>query len=135
MIRVMIVAAYNEISEGLSTVLRLAGSIEVAAIASNLSDAVHQASMQCPDVALVDLEMPGCEGYEAIRQLKKQCPRMSVIALTSHDYPAARDSAARAGASMVMVKGLDVPEMIAGVQAAVESNDNQQGKNNETLSW
>lgn len=132
MIRVMIVATYNEISEGLSTVLRLAGSIEIAAIASSLSNAVYQASLQCPDVVLVDLEMPGCEGYEAIRQLKKQCPRMSVIALTAHDYPAARESAARAGASMVMVKGLDVPEMIAAVQSAVESNDNQREKNSES---
>jgi two-component system response regulator DesR len=128
----MIVAAYNEIREGLSTVLRLAGSIEVAAAAPSLSSAACQASLRCPDVALVDLEMPGGEGYEAIHQLKRLCPRMSVIALTAHDYPAARESAARVGASMVIVKGLSVPEMIAAVQAAVESNDTQQGRSSES---
>ena len=132
MIRVMIVATYNEVREGLSTVLRLAGGFEIAEIASSLRDAVRQASLECPDVVLVDLEMPGGEGYETIHQLMRLCLQTKVIALTAHDYPAARESAMRAGAGMVMVKGLGVPEMIAAIQSAVGADDNQQERNNES---
>ncbi len=123
MIRVMIIASYIEVREGLCTVLRLAGDIEITSTAASLNSAINQASKGCPDVVLVDLEMPDCEGYETIRQLKRRHPATKSIALTAHDYPAARKSAIQAGADIVMVKGLDVPGMLAAIRAAAGVNE------------
>jgi DNA-binding NarL/FixJ family response regulator len=116
MIRVMIVAKHSEVREGLSIVLRLAGEIEVTGTAASVVEATQQAYAAVPDVVLIDLEMPEGEGYEAVRQLARMCRGTKIIALTSHDYPAARNGALEAGANMVMVKGLDVHAMVAGIQ-------------------
>ncbi len=118
MIRVIIIAKYSEIREGLSTVLGLAGDIEVIASAASLGDAIRQAGAPGPDVFLIDMEMPGGEGYETIRQAAREYPAAKAIALTSHDYPAARESAIQAGADGVLVKGLPVQEMVAAIQGA-----------------
>ncbi len=119
MIRVMIVATHTEVREGLCTVLHLAGSLEVSGAAAGLSSAIRQAGAACPDVALVDLEMPGGEGYETIRQLARRFPGTTLIALTAHDDAATRESAARAGAVAVLVKGMELPELVNAIQEAV----------------
>ncbi len=53
-----------------------------------------------------------------IRRLRKLCPCAKSIALTAHDYPSAREQALQAGASLVMVKGLGLAEMVSAIQAA-----------------
>jgi len=128
MVHIMIVAKHAEVREGLCTVLRLAGDIEVIGAAASLTDAVNQALKECPDVALVDLEMPEGEGYETIRQFKNLCMCTKVIALTAHEYPAARERALYAGASMVMVKGLDLLAMAAGIRITASEKGAHQGE-------
>lgn len=118
MIRVMIVAKHSEVREGLSTILGLAAGIEIVEVVSRLSDARSLDAATCPGVALVDLEMPVGEGYETVRRLKQQHPQIKVIALTAHDYSSARESATQAGADEVMVKGLGLSEMVAGIEMA-----------------
>ncbi len=116
MIRVMIAATRTEVREGLITVLRLADDIELTDAAASLSSAIQQAATACPDVALIDLEMPEGEGCLLIRQLKRLYPHIKSIALTAHDYPAAWQSAIQAGAYQVIVKGLAVAEMVAAIK-------------------
>jgi DNA-binding NarL/FixJ family response regulator len=118
MVRVMIVSSYTEVREGLCKVLQLAGGIEITDAVANLEAFIQKAGRECPDVALVDLEMADVEGYETIRQLKRLCPCTHTIALTAHDYPAAKGRALEAGAFSVMVKGLDVSAMVGAIQAA-----------------
>lgn len=118
MIRVMVVTNREEVLEGLGTILKLAGDISLTDSATSLESAVQQVCIDRPDVVLVDLEMPGGEGYETIRRLAQTEPRTKVIALTAHDYPAAQENAIRAGAVRVMLKGLDVAEMVALIQEA-----------------
>jgi DNA-binding NarL/FixJ family response regulator len=127
MIRVMIIARHTDVREGLGTVLGLAEGIEIIEVASSLITTVRRTSVECPDVALVDLEMPAGEGYEIIRQLKRNCLDTRVIALTAYDYPAARESAIQAGASMVMVKGLEVSEMVAAIRDSAGDKERKHG--------
>ena len=121
MIRVMLVATHSEVREGLAAVLRLADGLEVSGTAGSLVGAVTLAREGCPGVVLVDLEMPGGEGYETIRELKRVCPGAQAIALTAHDYPAAREKALGAGACRVIVKGLDFAELVAAIEIVVGS--------------
>lgn len=113
MIRGMVVTKRAEVGEGLRNVLRLAGGIEVTGITTSLDSAVEGAGCACPDFVMVDLDMPDGEGYETIRTLKRLHPQLKLVALTAHDYPAARESALRVGADIVMVKGVTVTEMIS----------------------
>ncbi len=124
MIRVMIIATRTEVREGLCTVLRLADDIELTDAAASLSSAIQLAAITCPNVVLVDLEMPDGEGWAVIRQIKRLYPHIKSIALTAHDYQAARQSAIQAGADQVIVKGLAVAEMVAAIQQAAASTFN-----------
>jgi DNA-binding NarL/FixJ family response regulator len=125
MVRVMVISSHNEVREGLRKVLELAGGIEVANGVANPKTCIQQTCSWLPDVVLVDLEMLDCDGYDVIRQLKTLCPSAKSIALTAHDYPAAKERALAAGAFSVMVKGMDVPTMIEAIQLATGNNRNQ----------
>lgn len=98
MIQVLVVTENTEVREGLRTVLSLGGKIEVADCAAGMT----------VDVILVDLDLPGQRGIAALKQATASGTARAVIALTAHDYPAARESALRAGADALIVKGMDI---------------------------
>ena len=60
--------------------------------------AVEEVRTACPDVVLMDMDLPGIDGIEATRRIKAQLPRTAVVMLTVHDTPQHRMAAARAGA-------------------------------------
>ena len=119
MIRLLIITQHTEVRDGLSTMLQLDNNIEIFGTATNPGSALDQVSAGCPDAALVDLEMAAGSGYETIHRIHRACPHTRVIALTAHDYLAARQDALRAGACQVIVKGQDLEEMVEIIQAAV----------------
>ena len=60
--------------------------------------ALEEVRTLCPDVVLMDMDLPGIDGIEATRSIKFQAPRTAVVILTVHDTPHHRLAAARAGA-------------------------------------
>ena len=115
MIHILIVAKHAEVREGLCTVLQLSSQMIIMGAAGGLVDALEQASTTSPNVVIIDLEMPGGEGYEILSQLKSHFPQIKSLALTAHDYPSTWQRAAQAGASGMIVKGLDWQEMVATI--------------------
>lgn len=116
MIRVMIVAAHCEVRDGLATVLKLAGDIDVISSASSVEETLNLSGGSCPEIFVIDMEMAGGKGIEAIHQAQQCCPGVKTIALTSHDYPASIQKALQAGAGAVIVKGTPVLEMVKILQ-------------------
>jgi two-component system, cell cycle response regulator DivK len=74
--------------------------------ASNGVEALEKASALVPDVILMDLSLPGMDGWEATRRLKanQQTRHIPVVALTSHALPGFSDSAKKAGCDAFFVK-------------------------------
>jgi DNA-binding NarL/FixJ family response regulator len=83
-IRVLIVDDQALIREGLETLLGLSSGIEVVGTASDGEEAVRLVAERQPDVVLMDLRMPRCDGVEATRQITRQWPNSRVIALTTY---------------------------------------------------
>ena len=78
-----------QVRQGLAAVLQLASKnttpgLEVVGEAQNGHVALQQARTLHPDVILMDLEMPGMDGYEATRQIKAEQPATRVIILSIH---------------------------------------------------
>jgi len=71
----------------------------------------------CPDVAIVDISMPGMSGIEATRQITKQCRKVKVIVLSVHDESAYVDAAFDAGARGYVLKFAAHSELIPAIEA------------------
>jgi len=112
LVKVLIVEDARQVREELKTILSLVEGVQVVGIAANGLEAVRQAKSLCPDVVVLDLEMPVLNGYEAARQIKNCCPSAYLIALTVHGYEEARIKAFQSGFDCFVVKGAPVDQLV-----------------------
>jgi DNA-binding NtrC family response regulator len=71
-----------------------------------------------PDVMVLDLKMPGIDGMEVLRQVKKVYPEIQVIMLTGHGTKQHEDEARRLGAFDYMEKPVDIEMLVSSMKAA-----------------
>ena len=83
--------------------------------AENGLQAINQAEILQPEVILMDLEMPVLDGFEATRRIKSLYPACRVLALSVHDYEAARQKAFQAGVDDFIVKGVPVRTLVQAI--------------------
>ena len=79
-------------------------------------DVLRQAARLAPDVVILDIEMPGLDGYSVARRLKGGRRPPVVIFLTVHCGPAARQRGMQAGGDAFVEKGTGWPELIGQVR-------------------
>ena len=110
------------VRRGVRGYLETQPDIVVVAEASTGEEAVRLAVEHAPDVALMDLLMPGMDGVEATRQVKKASPRTQVIVLTSYHEDEHIFPAIRAGALSYVLKDV-APEELADVVRKAASGE------------
>ncbi|MGH3321057.1 MAG: response regulator [Streptosporangiaceae bacterium] len=113
-ITVLIADDHAMVRGGVRGFLETQPDIAVVAEAGSGEEAVELAAEHVPDVALVDLVMPGIGGVEAIRRLTARSPRTRPVVLTSYDADAHVFPAIRAGAHSYVLKDVG-PEELADV--------------------
>src|SRR5687768_17758139 len=84
-IKVLIADDHRVVREGLIVMLQSTDECEVIGQASNGEEAVLLAHKLQPDVAIVDLQMPGMGGIEAIQRITQQNPKVKVVVLSTFD--------------------------------------------------
>ena len=84
-ISVLIADDHSMLRQGLKQILELESDIEVIAQASNGSEAIQLAKEHRPDVILMDINMPGINGLQAIKQIKDDKLSSRIIVLTIHE--------------------------------------------------
>ncbi len=117
LLRLLIVDDVFEVRRDLRLLFTLSGRVEVAGEAANGREALELVGALCPDVVLLDLEMPVMDGYEAARQIKARCPAVRVVAFSVHSYAAARQKAVRAGMDEFIEKGASLNEILQKIGA------------------
>ena len=103
-IRVLIADDQRVVREGLAMVLGLLDGVEVVGAASDGNEAVALAVDLRPDVVLMDLRMPRCDGIEATRLLRERQPGAKVVVLTTYSDDQSVIEALRAGARGYLTK-------------------------------
>lgn len=83
----------------------LEGTAEIVGEASDGVEAAQMAKTTAPDVALLDLRMPGMGGLEAARAIKETTPLTQVLILTAYDDPSLEQEASKEGVYAYLVKG------------------------------
>ncbi|GAB6144737.1 response regulator [Desulfocicer niacini] len=85
MIKVLLADDHQIVREGLRRIIEESGDMEVVAEAADGNEAISKTLDTRPDVAVVDISMPGMDGLEVVAQLKALAPSMPVLILTMHD--------------------------------------------------
>jgi NarL family two-component system response regulator LiaR len=117
-IRVMLVDDHAVVRSGLSAFLMAYGDLELVGEAASGQEAVARCSHLDPDVILMDLVMPGMDGAEATRAIRRQRPDVQVIALTSFAEEELVKAALEAGAIGYLLKDVAADELAAAIRAA-----------------
>lgn len=118
MIRVLIADDQALVRGGFRLILDHAGDIEVVAEAADGQEAVAQCREHRPDVALLDIRMPGVDGLEAARLILAEQTAARVLMLTTFQVDDYIYEALRVGASGYLLKDVDPPDLVAAVRAA-----------------
>jgi DNA-binding NarL/FixJ family response regulator len=116
-IRVLLADDQRVVREGLGTLLGLLDGIELVGTAADGEEAVALAFEHDPDVVLMDLRMPRCDGISAIRRLAERGDRPRAIALTTFADDASVLGALRAGARGYLTKDAGADQIRAAVEA------------------
>lgn len=104
MIRILLADDQHLVRGALAALLALEDDFEVVASVADGSAAVRAAVEHKPDVALLDVEMPGLDGVAATREIRSQAPGVRVMILTTFGRPGYLRRAMDAGARGFMVK-------------------------------
>jgi two-component system response regulator DesR len=100
----------------IAALLGLEPDLDVVAEVGSGDAAVAAAVELSPDVALLDVEMPGLDGIEAARQIRQQCPGTRVLMVTTFGRPGYLKRALQAGASGFVVKETPAAQLADAVR-------------------
>jgi two-component system response regulator DesR len=117
-IRVLLAEDQTMVRGALASLLELEPDIEVVAQAARGDEVQAAALAGRPDVALLDIEMPGISGLEAAEQLAKQLPDCRVLILTTFGRPGYLRRAIASGAAGFMLKDAPVTELAGAIRRA-----------------
>ena len=117
-ITVLLVDDHEVVRRGVRAFLETQSDITVVAEAGSGEEAVRLAAEHAPDVALMDLIMPGMDGVEATRRLTAASPRTKVVMLTSYHDDEHIFPAIRAGALSYVLKEVGPDELADAVRKA-----------------
>lgn len=117
MIRIMVVDDHPVVREGLVAILEDEPDFEIAGATGSAEDALAMAAQARPDVILLDLELPGMSGVEAIPRLAAAVPHARVLVLSAYDTDERVLGAVKAGARGYLLKGATAGEIAQAIRA------------------
>jgi len=100
----------------LASLLNLEPDLEIVAEVGSGIEAVAACAVRTPDVALLDVEMPGMDGIAATAELKQQFPSVRVLIVTTFGRPGYLRRALRAGADGFVVKDTPAAQLADAVR-------------------
>jgi len=117
-VRIMIAEDQTMVRQALVALLELEPDIKVVAQAATGDEALAMAAKHCPDVAVLDIEMPGPTGIEVASQLSRSGFGGRVVIVTAFDRPGYLRAAMTAGASGFLLKDAPAADLAAAIRRA-----------------
>jgi two-component system invasion response regulator UvrY len=116
LINILLVDDHDLVRLGIKRLLADAKGITVIGEAETGEEAVKLAREHCPNIVLLDANMPGIGGLEACRRIIRHNPEIKVIALTVHADEPYPSRFLQAGASGYLTKGIGINEMVRAIR-------------------
>lgn len=128
-IRVALIEDHNLTRLGIRTMLNQQMAIKVIGEAENGIEGLQMLTLTQPDVAIIDIDLPGMDGVELTHKFKKaqakqaEKPQTKVMMLTMHNNEAAVLAAFAAGADSYCMKDVDAEHLLQAVQSTHDGNN------------
>jgi DNA-binding NarL/FixJ family response regulator len=119
MTKVMIVDDHAFIRRGVQTILHPFPEWEFCGEADNGNDAIRMAGELKPEIIIMDVSMPGLNGIEATRAIRKTQPEVKIVLLTLHESADLVRNAFRAGARGYLLKTDAEQELVRALTAVI----------------
>jgi DNA-binding NarL/FixJ family response regulator len=116
-IRVLLADDHALVREGTRRLLETENDVEVIAEAASGEEAVEAAKRFHPDIAIMDIAMPGMGGIEATHAIKVSCPGTAVLVLSAYDDEPYLMKLLEIGAAGFLLKNVHGQELISAVRA------------------
>ncbi|WP_217165801.1 response regulator transcription factor [Streptomyces sp. AC512_CC834] len=120
--RVVVVDDQTVVREGIVMLLGLLPGVEVVGAAGDGEEAVRLVAELAPDVVLMDLRMPRCDGVEATRRIRAEHPATQVVVLTTYADDESLFPALRAGARGYLTKDAGGDEIVRAVHSVLSGD-------------
>ncbi|MFG2532199.1 response regulator [Streptomyces sp. NPDC048516] len=117
--RVVVADDQTVVREGIVMLLGLLPGIEVVGSAADGAAAIHLVAELRPDVVLMDLRMPRCDGVEATRRIRAEHPGTQVVVLTTYADDDSLFPALQAGARGYLTKDADGDEIVRAIDGVL----------------
>ena len=117
LIRILTVDDHPLLRKGIAALVNVEPDLKLIAEASNGQEAVEAFRSHQPDVTLMDLQMPGLDGIEAISRIRSEFPDARIVVLTTYSGDAQVLRALRAGARGYILKGNVHKELLETIRA------------------
>ncbi len=118
MIRLLLVEDQDIFRQGLATLLSVEDDLELVGEASNGMEAIELTQELQPDVILMDVRMPVCDGVAATREILQKSPWIKILVLTTFDDDEYIWQSLQAGAVSYLLKSTPSEQVAAAVRAA-----------------
>lgn len=119
-IRVLLADDHTLFREGLAAIIAAQPDFEIVGEASDGLEALVKARQLAPDLILMDITMPGCDGLEATRRIKREMPATTIVILTVRDEDDKLFDAIRSGAQGYLLKSIRSHDMLDMLRRAVQ---------------
>ena len=116
-IRVLLVEDHQVVREGIVSLLATEEGMDVIGTSLNGLEALEKARQNDPDVIVTDIGIPGLNGIELTRRIRKEHPRIAVLVLSMHDDAQIVYRAFKAGVAGYLLKGASISELCKGIRA------------------
>lgn len=116
MIKVLLADDHSIVRAGLRRLVDESKDLAVVAEAADGREAIRLVNQASPDVAVVDISMPGMDGLEVIRQLRSLQPKLPVLILTMHEEPQFALRAMEAGAMGYITKQSAPEQLVKAIR-------------------
>jgi len=120
LIKVLLADDHSIVRAGLRRIVEESGDMAVVAEASDGNEAIQQVHKTKPDVAVIDISMPGLDGLEVIGRLRLQCPDLPILVLTMHEEEQYVVRAIEAGAMGYITKRSAPEQLVAAIRKVKE---------------
>lgn len=122
-IRVLLVDDHTLFRSGIRLLLQAQPDFEIVGEAADGLDAVKRARQLQPDVVLLDLNLPGLSGLEALPLIGEDAPNSAVLVLTVSEEAQELVAALQAGARGYLLKNIDADVLTSSIRKAARGED------------